>query len=192
MAILLAYAEADSYLSQPDPTTNYGTANYAIIDGAVGAHRRPVIRYDLSQLPASAVVNSVTLYVQSYTPNASALSINIYRILASWVEGQVTWNNRYTGQAWTSAGCSNTTSDRSATVMASLTLPGTNGNYNCSVDLTEFASMRANNQGMLFYPTNANEKWIYARETTSDSYLSIVYTLPAGNAAVFLSDFGIV
>ncbi len=75
-----------------------------------GQAQRSVLAFDLSGIPAGQVVDAATLTL--YVPDSSLWSeknpagqeMQVFRITASWVENQVTWNSRYSGQAWTNAG----------------------------------------------------------------------------------------
>lgn len=109
------YATADTYISQADANTNFGTASTMII--GVAANRRCLVKFSLATIPAGATINSATLrcYVNASLGDGATLSVAAYRVIRNWVEGETTWNIAQTGTNWGTAGCSNTTTDRDGT-----------------------------------------------------------------------------
>ena len=53
----------DAYLNQANPATNYGASATLVLDGRNPNRRRPVIQYDLSAIPAAAVIDDTILTV---------------------------------------------------------------------------------------------------------------------------------
>jgi hypothetical protein len=117
----------DARIVQSAPTINAGA--YTLVNlghsGVADLNYRPMLQFDLSSIPRSATVKSsvLTLYrvsnsgTQEYTYGA-------YKILRAWTEGTgtpgvtsngATWNTYNGVTAWGTAGCNNTTTDRSAT-----------------------------------------------------------------------------
>lgn len=171
---------SDNIMYAGTPTTNYGTTT-SIAVGNQTQKRHSLLKFDLSGLPAAAVVTSVKLGLYVY--NVSDLvstTVSVYRVIRSWEETSSSWNNANTGTAWGTAGCENTTTDRSATSSGSVAITGT-GWYDIAINLTEFASMRNANNGFLLKQTGGssiNYKEIYSRENeTNNPELIIRYTL---------------
>ena len=79
---------ADAMLSSPPAGQNYGTSPIL----RVGGKDESLLRFDLSSIPASAVVNSATLklYVNG---SAGDLGVNIHAATAAWSEGTVTFGS---------------------------------------------------------------------------------------------------
>ncbi len=113
---------------------------------------RMLLRYDLSSLPANAVVNSATLelYLETTGWNISA---DLHRVNKYWVESQTTWNHAAPGATWSAGG-----GDFAATVTASATTPTAGGWM--SWDITPLAQAWVDgsqpNFGMLIKTSNTS------------------------------------
>ncbi len=116
--------DGDMYSAQPN--TNRGSDNYVSTGGVAGAANvhRFVIQFDLSSIASSATINSaiLSLYVQGDN-SSNARTISAYRVIRSWTESEVTWDNATTGDTWATAGCGNTTTDREAAASGTGTQP---------------------------------------------------------------------
>lgn len=119
-SFFLLTASADTFSSQPDetsmydayitnllPNSNFSSQNYICVgeknDSATIC--RSVLKFDLSSIPSNAVLSSADLYLYvnaDYATNAP--SLRVYYLLSSFVENEVTWNNRNTSIAWVDAG----------------------------------------------------------------------------------------
>src|SRR5215471_3599034 len=101
---------ADAYIRQFDPARTLGDygSGPSMVAGALGSRarfeiRRSLLRFELSQIPAGAVVNSATLQLTvvmvPLTPNNSTFDIK--RVLQLWTEAGVSWNSRLgAGTPW--------------------------------------------------------------------------------------------
>jgi endonuclease/exonuclease/phosphatase family metal-dependent hydrolase len=69
-------------------------------------NRRLLLKFDTQNaIPAGSAVTSALLTVTVKTGSEDATrSIGVYQVTTSWNETQVTWNNRYTADAWTTTG----------------------------------------------------------------------------------------
>jgi hypothetical protein len=103
---------ADSEIRQFSPDNNYGGLT-SMVSGAVGNNpganhekRRGVLRFDLSQVPAGAVVNSASLKVTVVRVPLTPVNSNfdLRRLLQPWNEGEVTWNSHLAGAPWQTPG----------------------------------------------------------------------------------------
>ena len=93
MATVTLYPAADAYVDLDNPTTNYGSADYLIVEGTV---RRAWVRFDLSSIAAGQVITSATLSV--YPFYAGIREMNVQRCSnISWSESTITWNNAPNG-----------------------------------------------------------------------------------------------
>lgn len=107
----------DTTLAQGVPNNNFGS-NFVI---TAGANTRALLRFDLSDIPETAIILSAELTLYSNTPTATNVAVNIYRSFVEWFEGNgsnsvtsidgSTWNNRnhigsvaWTGSAGGAAG----------------------------------------------------------------------------------------
>ena len=131
-----AAAGKDTFLHSASATTNFSTnANLAIGEESptVAEAYRSLITFDLSGIPAGAVLTAATLSLWEHTAVAAAgapasWAVELRKVLVNWVEAEATWNKYSTaGGNWGTAGCSNAT-DRGATVLATTTLDGTAAN----------------------------------------------------------------
>jgi len=99
-----ATAGADTHINSAYPNNNYGTSITANVGRVSGTTLyRFLLKFDLSSLPDSAILNSsiLTLYQQyADIPN----TIEIFRSKRAWVESQATWNVYATGNSWQEAG----------------------------------------------------------------------------------------
>jgi hypothetical protein len=171
----------DSCIKGGAATTNYGTDT--TIDTYAGT-RFGLFKFDLSLAPAAGDIISVAFHAyMSSATGTSPMTTNLYRIYRAWVETQVTWNIWKTSNNWSTAGCGNTTSDRTATVMGTLDVTNTVEWKIFNLDLTEFESMRASNNGFLMWTTGASiQRIYYSREYAVDTTLcpKLVFTVRAG------------
>lgn len=89
----------DSWLDETNPTTNRGADTTMRLDGTGNRHR-PVLRFDLSSIPAGAVVDGATLNLYQNPAGGNPMVATVYQLTAIWNEAQVTWDDRLTGTAW--------------------------------------------------------------------------------------------
>lgn len=66
---------------------------------------RSVLQFDVNALAGQySSIDAITLRLTTSYNQAGAADTNIHQALASWVESQVSWNNRQTATPWASAG----------------------------------------------------------------------------------------
>lgn len=89
---------AATRVSQSNPNKAYGgTADLAVSRDEFLDENLALLRFDLSPIPANAVVNSaqLELYLTATSdPPPATVSIQVYRALQPWDAGTVTWNTR--------------------------------------------------------------------------------------------------
>ena len=98
---------ADADIRQFDPNTPHGDEP-SVVSGQLGQNdgfeiRRALMRFDVGQVPAGAVINSVTLRVTVVRDPLSAVNsiFEVRRVLQSWTETGVCWNSRTSpGTPW--------------------------------------------------------------------------------------------
>jgi len=100
------------------PNTNYGsgTTSYVGRDKQLNIFEL-LLLFDVSSVPAGSTVTSATLgvyHVDMYGSEANFV-LSAYRVIRVWTAAAATWNTATTGVAWGTAGCANTTTDRSGT-----------------------------------------------------------------------------
>jgi hypothetical protein len=135
---------ADTTLFQFIPTNNLGgTVN--LLGGTTmnGARNRPLLRFDLSSIPAGATITNVTLTLTDLSGGTfPASNFQLHRLLVDWGEGtktgnqgqsaetgEATWNSRFHNTtAWSAPGGGAGTDYATAVSGATLVSPalGTN------------------------------------------------------------------
>jgi hypothetical protein len=112
-------ASADTYMSSYNATYNYGAQTYMRVTQSPNYPRGSLIRWDLSSIPAEAIVSEVSLTLNVSTP-ASA-TYNLYNMRRAWVEGSgagsqtgngATWVTYNGTNSWGTNGAANTSNDR--------------------------------------------------------------------------------
>ena len=146
----------DSYLSQNNQNTNYGTSNVIIIDSlnpyANGLIKFPnIIGNQAGQIPTGAEIleANLTLYCTNPGNNQRA-----YLLLEDWVETSTTWLNRISGIPWASAGATPPSRDTSFYETFSCTSTGSK-TFNATRFVQSWSS-GANNFGIVIVPTSTN------------------------------------
>lgn len=104
-----AAAGNDTFIKSTAATTNYGTI-YWFASGEpnheVNAYYAMLIKFDYSQIPASAILDycAIQLTIETNNYNDNATVIKVYRSKRNVNETQATWNVYSTGNNWTSPG----------------------------------------------------------------------------------------
>jgi hypothetical protein len=108
-------AVADSYIDAWAPDNKNGS--YTKLCVRSGEYMQPVLRFDLSAVPANATVRQATLslYVESRSTSTAALDMQAYRLIRPWSEAEVTWKQAQNGVLWSVAGANAAGADRDAT-----------------------------------------------------------------------------
>jgi len=88
----------DAYIDESVPDANRGSRDDLEIDDKSGEVKRIFIRFDLSGIPSGATINlaKVRLYYYDYDDrfaDPAGKQIDIHRVLGSWDEDTITWNN---------------------------------------------------------------------------------------------------
>ncbi|RKG99758.1 DNRLRE domain-containing protein [Corallococcus carmarthensis] len=90
---------ADSYVTPDAPDANFGNSGTFVVNRG---YSEAYLRFDLSSLPANAVITSVSLSALAYSGYAYGGDGNVYTSFVaddSWQEMGITWNNRPTPAA---------------------------------------------------------------------------------------------
>ena len=134
---------ADTTLFEDSPNNNLGaTDNFIAGTVAHGTRDRPLIKFDLTAIPADATITSAALTLTVVVAASGPDSIfALHRVLADWSEGsgsgmqgimanngETTWNNRFhPSTPWTSPGAAAGT-DYAATFSATNVI-GSSGSF---------------------------------------------------------------
>ncbi len=116
--------------------SGYNASAYLRLDNT--SSQKSLVRFDVSTIPSNATVQSATLSLYWYnSSNGNSLTAAAHRVLASWVDSQVTRTLRKTGVTWAVAGMG-AGSDYLAAPDGSVVLSGTAGKW-VNIDVTEMA-----------------------------------------------------
>jgi chitodextrinase len=111
----------DAYIRQASPDTAHGTETTIQIDGdepsGGGLDMHGLLRWDISAIPADAVVDSATIELNIV--NISSGSYSCYELLRDWDQAQATWNRSDAATFWQSAGANGAT-DRDTVPLCTL------------------------------------------------------------------------
>lgn len=199
-------AGVDAVIFQNAPTTNYGShedylASQWTYNGTPG-ESRSLLKFDLSAIPAGAVITSakISLYANTASSNGYAgtptygnnNACYLKRVLSSWNENTVTWNNQpltvVTSQA-TLAQSTSTSQDYlniDVTPMAQYWVNNPGNNYGVLLDMIGTAYYNS----LIFYssdhPNQAKHPKIEICYTTCNAtHASFTYEVLPGNTAAF-------
>jgi hypothetical protein len=167
---------ADTSLVSYDPTLNLGSHPDVHVDGSAG--EVGLLRFDVSELPASALVSDVELHVWNVDAVADGV-IELFVVAEPWVEGAenfaagvCNWNDRDTDVPWTTPGAGD--GSYVDDVLDTFTPDGEYAEYVLSIppDLVEsWRDDPSDNHGLLFRSTDLTELvWFASREATDESY----------------------
>jgi acid phosphatase type 7 len=84
-------ADADARVQESNPSTNYGTSSYLVVDGVNNPDIESFIRFAVNGVTGSIQNAQLRVYV---TTNSSANGPAAYGANNSWTETGITWNNR--------------------------------------------------------------------------------------------------
>jgi|WetSurMetagenome_2_1015567.scaffolds.fasta_scaffold15273_9 hypothetical protein len=194
MTTYIGTATNDTFIDDGAPTSNYGTFVYWLVGHYTtdSRKRRSLIKFDISSIPAGAVISGGTLAVTFQADNAGVGgTICAYRQLKNWVSGTATWNKYDASNNWTTAGgfdaadCEQSESG-SATFTASETLNTVKNIPISTSKISEWVSSGTANYGFLLKTTveNNNLYQYHSTEATTAGYrptLTITYTEPSSS-----------
>ena len=186
-------AGEDAYLDRLSANTNFGAATTMLLDGRNPDAYRPILLFDLSSIPAGAVIDSATFGLYMTSGIGNTLTVSVHRVTATWNEAQVTWNNRLTGTGWATAG-----GDYAGYVIAQATVDNTAGWK--SWDVTQLVDLwyrgRFANQGLLVVPPGGgadSDKTFFSSDYNVDPTrrpkIDISYRI-LGGTGEFVSEVG--
>ncbi|MBC7231711.1 MAG: DNRLRE domain-containing protein [Chloroflexi bacterium] len=102
----------DTYIYQQEAGGNYCSLNMF----KVGYRQQYTawLHFDLSPIPANAIVTRATLQVYAAAWGGSNISLEVYRVLRKVSACQATWNQAESGIPWGAPGGNDTATDRAA------------------------------------------------------------------------------
>lgn len=169
---------SDTWIDSTNATTNFGTnADMYVGEYGFGSQvSRALIKWDLSSIPSGSTITGATMRLRDIGTNLSTTnrSMRVYRCLRAWVENEATWNVYSTGNSWGTAGAGNTTSDREASDIGSVTMPATEVAQYYEITLTASAVQE------MFNGTIANNGFVLKMDTETDD-MHRFYTVNNGS-----------
>jgi len=198
VTVTLQPSTADTYLDQNTATTNYGGNTTMQVrsqngSGGSGRNARAIVRFDLSQIPAGATINSATLRLYMTTAPTQNRTYGAHRITADWTEGGATWSSSGLGN-WNGGSFNNTATGTTTT--------GTTSNvwrsWDVTADVQAWVNGSAPNHGWLVKDASENSNTVRtanfatSENGTSANHPTLVIdyepaytiTLSAGSAVV--------
>jgi len=95
---------SDAYISEQNPSTNYGSHSSLLIDGddGGGVDLSTLLQWQIEEIPADAIIEAVSITLDVYNPSSS--SYQLFKVTRDWHELEVTWTQYKSGAAWQQAG----------------------------------------------------------------------------------------
>jgi len=174
----------DAWLNRENTTQVNNNATLEVGKLAPSKGRRPVLQFNIAEIPSSAIVQSAVFSLLRKGGDGNTQTVNLHGLTNSFVETQVSWANRSTGPAvpWTTAG-----GDFGA-VLSSTSVTKTNVRYSWSgsslnSQVQTWVTTPANNFGLLLKTPEDLDKrhQFYAKEEGTISRrpsLSVTYVVP--------------
>lgn len=153
-----ATAGVDAMINSDSATTNYGTLTSLDLGYFAETNQsRPLLKFDLSSVPTSAIVQTAVLTLKrAGNDGTHAYTFGAYKVLRNWVESQATWNIYSTGNSWGTAGCNNTTTDRSGTAENAHTINfAGNNTWDIPLMVQDWVTTPASNFGLILLTVEA-------------------------------------
>ena len=174
-------AGEDTYIAAASPVQNYGTQIQINTSSQANSPVRPLLRFNLSSVPAGATILSATFEMYYfYTKVGSTESLRAHRALRNWTETGATWRTYNGVSNWTTQG-----GDYDPAVVASATLTSTVNvwkQWNVTSLVQGWVSGTYPNQGILLESAPAsgnNERQFYSSDYLANPALrpklTIVY-----------------
>jgi len=181
----------DTYIrsSSSRVNNNYSTDNPLKVKGTSGDLKRALLFFDISSIPANAIVDSAMFSLYCNNNNSTVDLLGVYRLTRAWTNTGATWN-RYDGtNNWTTAGGDFNATAR-ATAYPAFSSAFTNWNIKSLVQ--EWVGGTYVNHGVLVRRTVENvssSKDVQFRSieqsgTSQDPKLFIRYRIPASCVAI--------
>ena len=155
---------------------NWGAAESAWADASPSELRVALLRFDLTSIPADAIVidAELSLFTSTLDLAFSNDPANIFEVLEPWDEGDVSgvagtanWNDRMPGVPWTTAGCG--VGSRSDVSLASLTAVLTGSEYVFALPaelIQRWVSTPTDNHGVVLHTVFEDGTGIATSEST--------------------------
>ncbi|NLS76923.1 MAG: DNRLRE domain-containing protein, partial [Chloroflexi bacterium] len=139
----------DTFLDRWTSATNYG--RLGDLSCRSDDARAPLLRFDLSGLPAGATVTRATLSLYATLPGVRPINVAAYQVFRPWSVAAATWQQAAASEAWAVPGCNDLASDRAEQPVASANVSSANAWYEWDVTALAQAWLAnpAANQGVV-------------------------------------------
>ncbi len=185
-----ATAGKDTYFYEWKSTWNYGLSTEFWVDNVfLDSEAHSLLQFDLSGLPANAVIQSATLELYQHSPSAKGGDVSVHRVTGAWEEGIKTggigassWTESAPAINWTNAGGDY---DATAATTTSVAAGGV-GWYQWDIKslVQGWADASYPNQGLMLVPTTPNSSAYFRSSDYSTPLLrpklSITYACECG------------
>jgi hypothetical protein len=172
-------AGADGYIDALQADVNGAPFDHGYIGRFTASEQESALfKFDLSSIPTNATVTSAVLTVYRNSSSGTiTYSVGAYEVKQAWNGANVTWNS-YDGAitaTWGTAGCNNTTSDRSASAENAHALDlAADNSWSIPTMVQDWVTTPANNKGLLLMTADA---WSAVGEW---GFHTCEYATPAG------------
>ncbi len=165
----------DAQISADQPNMNFGGDAAINVDGAT-PHAHAVIKFlgvfgdGAGQVPVGSSIASATLQINCTDPGNT---MQLYRLTEDWTEDQVTWNERFSGTAWTDTGADGAGSNAGVALDAQCSSTGWQ-----TFDITQFVqewSSGGQNFGIVITDTGTDGIDFDSSESVNSPVLTVSY-----------------
>ncbi|HJS59689.1 MAG TPA: DNRLRE domain-containing protein [Vicinamibacteria bacterium] len=161
----------DTYISEPNPTSKFGTATTLRVDGDAGSGQdlSTLLTWDISSIPSGRTVQTATITI--LVTNKSAQPYQVFELKRPWVEGQASWNVYATGSAWSVPGAKGSL-DRGSTVLGTVAASAL-GSYTFTLNSSGVALVQSwvnapsSNNGLIIANTTSSDDLIFSARHVS-------------------------
>ena len=196
MAQTTLISSDDTYIRSSVPTSNQEGAGSLFVGeykSAVNDISHTLVKFDLSTIAGTITAATLRMKDKGTDFATNNRTMRVYRMLRSWVASQATWNVYSTGNNWGTAGAENTTSDREATDIGSVSMPGVEVAQYYDITLTASAveQMRSgsltNNGFLLRMDTEIDDLHDFTDNTQTDKPQLVVTYTPFEGGFIYMS-----
>ncbi|MCD6100142.1 MAG: DNRLRE domain-containing protein, partial [Candidatus Marinimicrobia bacterium] len=171
----------DTYIENYSTSSNYGSSSslYFGING-MGITFRTLLKFNLSGIPAEALVSSATLKLYVYSlENAGSYQYSLHRVTTDWVENEATWQRPKNGAPNWNGGSYESTSLYTRTVSST----GWNYWYNLGDLVQDWLRGTVANDGLLLKGVNEGQSYSVRKAYSSEQMglnpeLHVSYKVP--------------
>ena len=158
----------DTYLFVDDGGATYGNGGELQIK-TIQQSKRPILRFDLSQIPSNAVIDSAIMTLRTtpypYAQPKWSMDVSCYMLRRHWEEMEANWHYATTESRWSIPGADDTFLDRDSTPVTTTTIrePNTYYLFNITTAVRQWVSQPDSNHGLILIGDgNISEYRFYA------------------------------